>query len=212
VRVYKFLSAKWGRVALRKKRLKASRVSNLNDLFDLRGIVFPTETETNVWRNYVNQIGNHPDKPCCIVSFSETFANSLMWAHYAESGTGIALGFDLHDEGAIKVLYREAPSRFNSFSGHSIDEKRKIMRTAFSTKSDDWSYEKEVRWIVTVDEKPDEKGNLFVEFGPEFKLREVILGPKYSGQQRYLERIVDKGIYVRGTKLHATEFKIIVDN
>ena len=40
-----------------------------------------------------------------LICFSRTWSNPLLWGHYAEKHTGIALGFDVPDQLLSQVLY-----------------------------------------------------------------------------------------------------------
>ncbi|CAJ1834627.1 hypothetical protein FICEBENF_02307 [Aeromonas hydrophila] len=96
----------------------------------------------------------------CIASFSETQRNLLMWSHYAAQHKGICIGYDasmLTKEGKNhsfkKVNYdsilfdqeflEEASGLINE-DFHSADM---IIDRLATTKSNDWSYEKEHRYI-----------------------------------------------------------------
>lgn len=91
-----------------------------------------------------------------IVSLTETKDNLLMWSHYASEHSGMVVEFDItHDfftkkfageKGKIigkvnRVLYRK--ERINNL-GESLLE-------PYFHKSDEWSYEKEHRLLVSID-------------------------------------------------------------
>ena len=94
-----------------------------------------------------------------IISFSETYDNLLMWAHYADEHKGMIIGFrsdctelntkynktwDSKIGKLIRVNYRKYRER--EFNKHgSIDE-------TFFIKSDDWLYEKEHRIILDIED------------------------------------------------------------
>lgn len=107
-----------------------------------------------------------------IVSLTETHRNKLMWAHYADEHKGVVIGFDTKllseyistnntsNTGALiepklyKVNYDsvrfDIKSPENSFlNDRDPDEIIKIlMERIITTKSDDWIYEKEHRYIL----------------------------------------------------------------
>ena len=85
-RVYKFRCAKYGEAAIREKRLKVSRLSELNDPFDCRGINFPTPDDYRQWEALLSW-GSDKLQPKLIIScFNKCWQNPVMWAHYAERG------------------------------------------------------------------------------------------------------------------------------
>ena len=114
-----------------------------------------------------------------IFSSSEKWDQCLMWSHYSDSHKGFCIGFDFDEEfdhdmgGAHKVKYSKyypelTPEIFNSDSDGSNE---KLFETTLATKSNDWSYEKEVRYIKLA----REGGNGAYKFC-ETKVKEVIIG------------------------------------
>lgn len=112
-----------------------------------------------------------------VLSFTEDYTSSLMWAHYADQHRGIVLEFDydkplfqdsrrklekresrfgenyLGDvyEFPEKVMYRrEIPSfeRYELVQAKGEYSFRKFLHDLFFIKSNDWLYEKEWRSIV----------------------------------------------------------------
>jgi hypothetical protein len=82
-----------------------------------------------------------------IVCFSETFSEPLLWSHYANKHTGIAIGFEFD---YIDLLRRQCivgkvnySANFESLSYFNTQEK--ALENWLFTKSLDWKYEKEIR-------------------------------------------------------------------
>ena len=109
---------------------------------------------------------------CGIVSLSETHRNLLMWAHYGAQHKGLCIGYkkDLFDD-ALPMLsedvrgdipYSKDPfkikydtTRFDPNGAGIIKEKNQsiihnILLHVLTTKSDEWIYEKEFRYIVPI--------------------------------------------------------------
>ena len=93
-----------------------------------------------------------------IVSFATDPLNTLMWSHYAQYGSGFVVGYDsvrIGDLSTVRgslreVEYRRAPI---AMRGPSVVQGRLANEyTILSTKSDHWSYEKEWRLIVQLNE------------------------------------------------------------
>lgn len=84
-----------------------------------------------------------------IASFSETWNNELMWAHYAGAFAGICIGYSmkkllagLPDECALaRVAYGDKPY----YVGLGAHKEHDRARAILSTKSTKWSYEREWR-------------------------------------------------------------------
>ncbi|MDX7900057.1 DUF2971 domain-containing protein [Aeromonas media] len=96
----------------------------------------------------------------CITSFSETQRNLLMWAHYSAQHKGICIGYDvdvlLHENSDAtlrkvnydSVLYdQDHLDELDHMSDFESDETDSFCYRLFTTKSNDWIYEKEHRFI-----------------------------------------------------------------
>jgi hypothetical protein len=92
---------------------------------------------------------------CC---FSECSDNPLMWAHYANGHRGVCLVFEFEKMQSEKigvpmsVAYLPSPPKFNfvreSLQGGSTPLfNYKFQQAVLATKSTDWAYEQEVRFI-----------------------------------------------------------------
>jgi len=103
-----------------------------------------------------------------IFSLTENPANTLMWSHYGDSHRGIAIGFDAVDgsdladaEKCRNVIYSDELSEFSFERGFrasttfyandkpksSISFNDEQVQRAFFSKTNDWAYEKEWRYI-----------------------------------------------------------------
>lgn len=132
-----------------------------------------------------------------VFSLSESPDNQLMWAHYAASHTGLAIGFSrlqktklASQENTFLVTYSDAKPIFESgfisqvsmflASDGKIRNEQQIglndptFRAAFSTKPVVWSYEKEWRYV-------EETGGLFPWPGP---ITTVVFGLKMPNVRR----------------------------
>lgn len=111
-------------------------------------------------RNQIDSIG--------ISSFSETSRNLLMWSHYASEHKGICIGYKMplikrHPNKEIplpklrKVNYDSLlfdHEYIDLLKNKSIDTDSVMMEIAervLTTKSDNWSYEKEHRYITPIE-------------------------------------------------------------
>src|ERR1035441_5332564 len=89
MRAYKFLDAKYGLESIEKRRLKQSRVSDLNDPFELRSF-----NVTNVaLRKTFQQTAEDVHKCRGLLCFSSGWNNPVIWAHYSDKHRGLCLGF-----------------------------------------------------------------------------------------------------------------------
>ncbi|MBI4471214.1 MAG: DUF2971 domain-containing protein [Acidobacteria bacterium] len=107
-----------------------------------------------------------------VLCFSLKWASPLLWAHYADKHKGICLGFDVPNEVARTVEYRETRLPFPKDEGE-LDED--WAKSWLYTKFSGWEYEEEVRVWATRDE--EENRNYFADFDHnKMTLRKVIVG------------------------------------
>lgn len=176
-RLYYLTSEHWAKVILSEKKLKLSKVSELNDPFELLGASIG---EKRV-RKILHFVHKRLSEQFGLLCMSTTWQSPVMWAHYGDKHRGVCLGFDVIDQGADKVIYE--PSRLNKLLGSkpSLENvSTEVIKKLFTTKSTEWAYEKEQRIIVNFSNaQPDDKGLYFVPFNNEaLTLREVILGSR----------------------------------
>lgn len=112
-----------------------------------------------------------------LLCFSKNWRNPVLWSHYAESHTGICLGFDIPDEILGEVNY--SPSRLevddSVWINPNLVPPKEAQKLLF-TKYEHWQYEDEVRCFVTLEEKETQSGLYFAEFSDDLKLTSVIVG------------------------------------
>ncbi len=136
-----------------------------------------------------------------IFSLTELDTNELMWAHYADSSKGIAIGFErttgsklTNDEHCLKVIYSNERPDFTgqglklevSFyltgpNTQKISFSDETFRKAVSTKNIIWEYEQEWRYIEIQSGSYPFPGNL----------KEIIFGVKcpLEVRQNYINLI-----------------------
>lgn len=106
-----------------------------------------------------------------LACFLSNCDNLLMWAHYADSHRGVCLKFDVLEDTtffspAKAVRYTQEYPEYDY-----LDDKNEFVNEMFFTKSNEWSYEGEVRVLK------NRKGNY--SFKPK-ALKEIILGCKIT--------------------------------
>lgn len=94
----------------------------------------------------------------------------FVWARYSDKHRGLCLGFEIPDNAGRRVDYIDdrlvLPDRLEL--GHAA--------ACVYTKYVNWSYEKEIRCVSTLEEQSH--GLYFMEFGESLKLVEVIVGTR----------------------------------
>jgi hypothetical protein len=179
MRAYKFLDAKFGLENIKNRRLKQSRVSDLNDPFELRSY----DVTDLVLRKAFLTTSEDVDKASGLLCFSADWKNPVIWAHYSDKHTGLCLGFEIpemkedpkSDAGYVKYGQHLSPFPLN-FGDMPESEHDSFARSALFTKYKNWAYEKEIRvWAQLANE---DGGFYFVPFGETMRLTEVIIGQR----------------------------------
>ena len=200
MRLYHFTRKDFGLLILRHKRIKISRINELNDPFEFMGVDLSNDYDHQA----INSLKEDLSSDTGIVSFSENWTNPLLWAHYANSHRGLCLGFDVSDSHLMKVKYQDErmPSyelrrqnemvsaladkcQDNNLSTDEVskliqeqtDEDQsgqKFMTEILATKFSHWSYEEEYRLFVDLRIKSSKY--YYLEFGDHISLEEVIIG------------------------------------
>ena len=164
MRLYQFMKAEHGVAALKRARLKISRIHELNDPFEFIGV----ELSDSKFRGALNKTRRAISRDHGLLCFSKSWRSPVLWAHYAGNHTGVCLGIDLAPRFCRAVNYVEERLPKPSI----LDEE--FMKAILFSKFNHWSYEQEYRCYLRLDE--DEAGLYYADFGPEMKLAEVIVG------------------------------------
>lgn len=110
ITLYRFLAAEWALKSLRERRLRASRITELNDPFEWRiGTIAETPELAEEGRRAIDEFVNRMNSQWGIISMSAVASDPVIWSHYADSHKGIAMEFD-HDRvtGLYAVTYSHA--------------------------------------------------------------------------------------------------------
>jgi DUF2971 family protein len=87
------------------------------------------------------------------LSLSEQFDSAVMWAHYAQNSTGFVIAFD-----STSAFFREGKAGKSravhniAYFDEKVDELLDDLRACLISKTADWSYEREWRVYVKVEE------------------------------------------------------------
>lgn len=217
--VYHFISSEFAMKALRDRRLKISRINELDDPFEFYAADSSgsdTQAKLETFKNQVNeQYG--------VICFSEKYHDPVLWSHYADGHRGVALVFEIPDDYAIPIDYQ--PQRFK------FDVDAAIQRGGFdesdlnqliSTKFASWRYENEIRMMCGLNDhfcQIDSKGkkvyfeSLSLEsFGLDaLKLIGLIRGIRcdLSPMDIASELLAADTLSVQDTQLDLSSFQII---
>ncbi len=166
MRVYHFLPANWALDDVAKRRIRISRVAELNDPFELWYVSQPRWQIREALRQYKEEMNEKFGLLC----FSRRWQEPLLWSQYADRHRGICLGFNVDDRGLKAVSYvtkRPPMQRPPTWEG---------AQALLFTKYSGWRYEEEYRCWFRLGER-DPSGHYFYPFDGMVELREVIAGP-----------------------------------
>lgn len=134
-------------------------------------LAFATAKAENNWKHRYNLF--------CV---SETFENILMWSHYSESHSGICLELSYDDSKRPTDCFFQ-PVRYSTHFS-TIDSARnddpEAVKTFYLTKSADWMYEKEWRFVAPKNDADAKDGFDGLISPSPFKVNRILLGVKFN--------------------------------
>lgn len=156
-------------------RVRVSTFDKVNDPFELLGA---RQTNREGRRHFAG-LYDHWVKTLGFVSFSDNWKSPLMWGHYARNHTGVCLGIEIPARRVMQVNYQ--PERLELLLNMPLLEAAiddDVIKQVVTTKFQDWAYEQEWRYLVKLEHKDEVTGFHYVEFSPDFELREIIVGSR----------------------------------
>ncbi|WP_170405093.1 DUF2971 domain-containing protein [Ruegeria arenilitoris] len=206
MRVYKFYPAKWGLEALSKRRLKVSPIDELNDPFEYLSLDLGDKSV----RAWAKQFRNLVSKENGIISFSRNWYQPLMWAHYADSHKGLALGFEVPDRLLFEINYVEDRIKPASDVDNSKSSLQGLIHQLLRTKHKEWSYEDEYRLVRPLENCVSEDGKFFAAFNEITVLKEVVIGARYeaSNSERLYSELKSEGVTFQTARAEFKGFRM----
>ena len=183
IRLYNFSGTRFGLENVKMRRLKISRLMQLNDPFEMAGVDFATKELRYSFQKLKEYYADHLGLIC----FSRSYKNPVQWAHYAEQHKGGCLGFDVQSSLCSSVEYVQERLYLRAFAGQDEMDLPKLLAALWRTKFSHWSYEEEVRLMLMLDKFSPEGDFYFHPMDGRLRLRQVIVGceSKFSRSQVY---------------------------
>ncbi|AKO96190.1 hypothetical protein MALG_00999 [Marinovum algicola DG 898] len=205
MRVYKFRTAKRALEIIRDKRIKISKISELNDPFEFMAPALRKRSDRNAWKEMRNRLASNRG----VICFSSSWENPVLWSHYGDSHKGVALGFDVRDEFLADVVYEPERLTVNDITQLSDNQKFNLVEKAFRTKFMHWKYESELRLFTSLTEERD--GQFFMELGEDLQLKEVILGANSAVERNEIENAWggSQDLEIVTARLAVKSFKVV---
>ena len=177
--------------AIKEKRIKGSEILELNDPFELLPNI--RKLDDRKFERYKKETLS---KEYLLFCFSEIYNSSLMWGHYGDNHYGVCLGFWIDDGALFKVNYDEKRVQFRDTDISSEHNQKNFLKKLITTKSLDWSYEREQRLMLPRNYLLQIKDKFFYEFKDnEFELRFVYLGMRCSSKISKYQSLLKKYSY-----------------
>lgn len=156
-------------------RIRLSTFDTVNDPFELLG----TRQTDREGRRHFDALYKHWVKTLGFVSFSDNWKSPLMWGHYAKNHTGVCLGIEVPDCRPLQVSYKpEMLEILLEMSPMEAAVDEDVIKQVVTTKFKDWEYEHEWRYVERLVNKDEVTGFYYVDFSPDFELREIIAGAR----------------------------------
>ena len=135
IKLYKFVNSSYGLSNLRERKIKISRLEDLNDPFELRAI---RSLSCEIKQLLENERKEFSEK-YGLLCFCKDWRSPVLWAHYAENHQGLCFGFEICKEFVGNVGYVEQPINaddyFEELIANSDEQKKKILDYIDKSKS-----------------------------------------------------------------------------
>ncbi|WEN13870.1 DUF2971 domain-containing protein [Rhodanobacter sp. AS-Z3] len=213
MRLFHFTSATYGLNAIRDQQYKLSTYDNLNDPFELFAPDLADAKVRAVFQKGKDLCAKQMALLCC----SKSWSNTLLWSHYAEKHTGVALELDVADECITHVKYQKTRT---PMSRQDMDENMRredglgVGAAMFGIKGIDWAYEDEARISHNIRHlNRPQNGLYFSPFNNVISLRGVVLGPLCKLSPDDLQENLPAGtrLSVRKSRIAFRSFKVVSD-
>jgi hypothetical protein len=177
---YQFLSSRNAITNLERRMIKVSRIKTVNDLFELQPYLRLNKDK----RRQLGKIRTKVADTYGMVCFSTNWQEPIMWGHYADCNKGIVLGFEVvSNRFTIKEVKYPSERKKISLDPQTVTPSEYIEAVGF-IKYEGWSYEKEHRFFIKLDDCICIEGNYFLKFGNDLDLKKVIIGPEHPSKNK----------------------------
>ncbi len=211
MKLYYLTSMQFAMSNLALSRLKISRISELNDPFELMSANTNDVSQLNALEKFKDQTNDSKGLIC----FSSSWDNPVLWGHYADRHRGVALGIEVSDDLLFQVTYSNGRFKLPvEIPTNQVKCDEETLKKLLSTKFSDWEYENEWRFFCILENSVNESGLYFERFSNELHLTEVILGAKCELPNDEMQSFINKlgyKIQVKKAKIANSTFQIVSD-
>jgi hypothetical protein len=213
--LYRYLTAEAAIKTIETRTLRVGRFKEFNDPFELRlGIdkanqLSPQELEEEIRANegFLNLANEKFGVQC----FSSVIQDPILWSHYADSHRGMVIEVECIKDQVFEVVYGKPLPRLPRDRNLDETELTKILVSVLKQKSQSWSYEKEWRGIVKLDECDVGDGMYFKKISGD-DIHSVIIGCRSTVNLNYIYRALKvngwENVQVAKARLSQQEYKV----
>ncbi len=204
--LYRYLDANAALKTIEARRFKVGRIKDFNDPFEWRpgitGIVPGAEVIANT---VVNSFIEGINSQFGILCFSDTAMEPVLWSQYADSHRGVAFEVDylIKPDQTQKVQYSDDRPVIDANWLNRPDGGRQylepMVKKMIYHKSPGWSYEREYRVHIALNECETADGLYFQPIPTDFLTR-VVLGFRCPLEEAYLKKALDR-VGLKDTKV-----------
>lgn len=162
--MFHLIKAEYGLKSLQDKRLRISRILELNDPFEFLSLEMSDRELRQPFMAARQEIARRFGLLC----FSADWRNPVQWAHYADRHRGLCLGFEIPEDCLEKVDYVDEREHLQG----ELTEAKVI--ALLKVKYRDWAYEQEYRAFVPLE--TSDGNHFFSDFSSNLILKQVIVG------------------------------------
>lgn len=209
VRAYHLVCSEYALENIEKERIKVCRFADANDPFELLALNCHDPKIAKLTRKFCESENGKRG----FISFSENWNSPLLWSQYAAQHRGICLGFDVSRGKVETIEYADRRLRAALLDGDEPTIPPLLRDKLCRAKSKEWSYERELRIMVNLDDATAEGALYFWPFACGLHLAEVILGPRCDRSLTEVKAIANlpTTAVVFRARLARREFKVVLD-
>jgi hypothetical protein len=215
IRLYRYLTAEAAIKTIETRLLRVGRFKEFNDPFELRlGIdkadqLSPQELGKEIKDN--EDFLNRANEIFGVHCFSSVIEDPILWSHYADSHCGIAIEVECVKKQMLAVEYDKPLPKLPRDRNLNETEVKDILVSVLKRKSQSWSYEKEWRGIVKLDECDVGNGMYFKKLSQD-DIHSIIIGCRSAVNTNYILRALNMNgwtnVQVAKALLSHQEYKV----
>ena len=193
MKLYHFIQSNFGIEDIKRRRIRISRINDLNDPFEFLAYSLEDPTQRSKFRKVKDEF--HKNRG--IICFSQNWWNPVIWSHYADKHKGMCLGFEVENSFVEQVAYSAQRLKLDveQFTKNAILAEQ-MMQKCILTKFNHWGYEQEWRAFFRLDHSMvDLQGNYFYDFDANIKLTEIIVGAESRVTRSDIQAALKEGGY-----------------